>query len=284
MLTLPDSAFMVLRHLAEYRFLTAAQMVRLGNPRSTPRSMSNLLRTMTNEAKLIGCARFGVHPIQGKLENVYYLTPKGVSVLCDAGGWAKSAVKAPQSTTTLFTRDYFHRLACLDFEIAFKLWARRQEFTVQRFDRYFDPAPVLKAARKAPAPPLTSIELGEGRVMIPDAIVQYDTGAKPYLFLLEVTLGRDAGRVIEQMCIHIEALETGAPSAALGFPRGHFVVCLFEYETCMNAVMRYLASDTQLDRSLQSRFLFCLASNTQHPFSSLIWLNWGSQRSPFYGA
>ena len=64
---LPDSALAVLGHLGEYRFLTAAQLVRLGGARSTPRSMSNLLRQLESKNRLVGKISFGVHPTEGKL-------------------------------------------------------------------------------------------------------------------------------------------------------------------------------------------------------------------------
>lgn len=276
---LPDSALAVLRHLGEYRFLTAAQLVGLGGARSTPRSMSNLLRQLESKNRLVGKIGFGVHPTEGKLENVYFLRTKGAALLERESGLPAEAIKYPKSVGTLFQRDYFHRLACLDFEIAFKAALRGRGFDCLRFDRYFDPMQGIRATRGGTLPAVTSIPLASGQSIIPDAVAIYHNGERPFLFLAEASMGNDAKRVADQLRTHVTVLGSGAVSDHFRIPYGHFVACLFESAACMQSVMRQLANDPEVSEHYQRHFLFAqLAGSVPEE-----WSLWDGSKALFHG-
>lgn len=276
---LPDSAIAVLGHLGEYRFLTAVQLVRLGGARSTPRSMSNLLRQLESKNRLVGKISFGVHPTEGKLENVYFLTAKGAALLERESGLPPEAIKYPKSAGTLFQRDYFHRLACIDLEIAFKAALRGRGFNCMRFDRYFDPAGDARATRGGTMPAVTSIPIAVGQSIIPDAVAIYHNGERPFLFLAEISMGNDAKRVSDQIRAHIVALGRGVVSEHFGIEHGHFVACLFESASCMQSVMRQLADDPGISEHFQRNFLFASVAGV----FSKEWRQWDGSSTIFYG-
>jgi len=274
MKALSISALVAMKHLAEYRFLTASRLVRLGGSRTTPKSMSNLLKDLCDNHKLVGKVNFGVHPKNGKLETVYFLTPKAAKLLASLRDMDGQRIKYPKSSGSLFHRDYFHRLACLDFEISFKKWLKEQGFKCLKFERYFD----FKANRRAE----TELILNNGTRIVPDAVAHYQTHNRSFLFLLEVSLGRDAKRVIEQLYAHIQVLEEGIASQAFNIDHGHFIVCVFEYESCMKAVMRHMNQDKGLHSSLVVHFIFTLQSHKQIPFETVISHLWNGDIQKFY--
>ncbi|SCA56732.1 conserved hypothetical protein [Candidatus Terasakiella magnetica] len=267
------SALVALEHIAEYRFLTADQLVRLGGSRTTVRSMSNLLKQLCERDRLIGQAHFGVHPKLGKFKTIHFLTHKGARLL-ESRNFQKP-IKFPKSNITLFHRDYFHRLVCLDFEISFKQWIKQNGYECPMFERYFDPVDGLRSK--------TEITMSNEGTLIPDAVTLYKTGERNFCFLLEVSMGKDAKRVIEQLYIHIKALEDGSPSKTFNIPHGHFVACLFEHESCMKSVMQHMQKDQRLHLSLKKHFLFACKLEQEATFRDLAWFLWDRQKQVFYG-
>ena len=116
--------------------------------------------------------------------------------------------------------------------------------------------------------------MSNGNTLIPDAVALYQTVERSFCFLLEVSMGKNAKRVIDQLYTHIKALEDGSPSKTFKIPHGHFIVCLFEHEPCMKAVMRHMSSDTVLHPSLKKHFLFGLSSTSCPEFETIKWKLW----------
>lgn len=267
------SALVALKHLAEYRFLTAEQLVRLGGSRTTVRSMSNLLKQLCERDRLIGQAHFGVHPKLGKFKAIHFLTHKGARLL--ENRHVQKPIKFPKSTITLFHTDYFHRLVCLDFEITFKKWIKQNDYKCPIFERYFDPIDGLRSK--------TEIIMKNANKLIPDAVAFYQTTERTFFFLLEVSMGKNAKRVIEQFDTHIASLEDGSASDTFNVPHGHFIVCIFEHQSCMKAVISHMNKDKKIHPSLKQHFLFGLLDKPEVLFQSKEWLLWDGNRQTFYG-
>lgn len=114
-------------------------------------------------------------------------------------------------------------------------------------------------------------------------MVQYQTHDRSYLFLLEVTMGLNAKRVIEQLYAHIQALEEGTASHTFNVDHGHFVGCLFEYKSCMKAVIQHMKKDKKLHPSLKKHFLFACLEEPEKSFCDLSWYLWDWNEQSFYG-
>ena len=192
---LPDTNLQVMEHLHAYRFLTAPQLLRLGVA-SHVNSLRRTLRRFETGRKYVDWAEFGVLPRIGRLPRVYYLTERGARYLAEAWRVEPAEINYPRGVK-LFSRDYFHRGATIDFHIELRRFAAQYGLTVEVFHSYFDtaganrnenPADRLRHLSKVPL---------EDSFFIPDAIfaVRASDGSR-YLFVLEVYNGIDTKRVL----------------------------------------------------------------------------------------
>src|SRR5512132_1230456 len=200
------------------------QLVRLGVA-SHINSLRRTLRRFETGRKYVDWAEFGVLPQIGRLPRVYYLTERGARYLAEAWRVEPAEINYPRGVK-LFSRDYFHRGATIDFHIELRRFAAQYGLAVEFFHSYFDttganrseyPAERLRHLSKVPL---------EDSFFIPDAIfaVRAPDGAR-YLFALEVYNGIDTKRVHAQLEKHLVALGEGRISELYGYPRAHRVLC-----------------------------------------------------------
>ena len=135
---LPDSNLQVMEQLHTYRFLTAPQLLRLGVA-SHVNSLRRTLRRFETARKYVDWAEFGVLPQIGRLPRVYYLTERGARYLAEAWRVEPAEINYPRGVK-LFSRDYFHRGATIDFHIELRRFAAQYGLTVEVFHSYFDTA------------------------------------------------------------------------------------------------------------------------------------------------
>jgi hypothetical protein len=144
----------------------------------------------------------------------------------------------------LYSRDYFHRNATVDFQIELRSFAGAHGVEVEFFHTYFD----TTGANRNPDPAerlqrLTKVPLDDG-FFIPDAIfaVRPPDGSR-YLYALEVYNGLDTGRVHGQLTKHRRALEEGRLSELHRYPHAHRVLCVFENDNALRAAAERLKGD-----------------------------------------
>lgn len=240
----PESQLKVLESLARFKFLTSVQLLDLG-VRGNLTNTRNELRKLRDLDKLIDRAEFGTVPPYGRLPDVYYLTKSGVRFLVDHLDYDEGGIKYPDRPTSMFQRDYFHRVATVDFFIAFRQWCDSKGYSVDVCDTYFD-----KIGANAGNSPLQKLEartkifFEDGDYLIPDGAVIFEARDREHFFLFEYYAGADTKRVIGQLEKHALAISEGAPSTKYGTDRGNFVVCAFESENAMNAVMKRMQENT----------------------------------------
>lgn len=242
MIPWPESNLQVLEYLHTYRFLTAPQLFRLGVA-SHIESTRRTLRRFAEGRKYVAAAEFGVLPKRGRLPRVYYLTARGAAYLADVWRVDPATINYPIGAH-LYSRDYFHRNATVDFQIELRSFAGARDVEVEFFHTYFD----CVGANRNPDPDarlqrLTKVPLDDG-FFIPDAIfaVRPPDGSR-YLYALEVYNGLDTGRVHGQLTKHRRALEEGRLSELHRYPHAHRVLCVFENDNALRAAAERLKGD-----------------------------------------
>jgi hypothetical protein len=232
-----ETAVAVLEALVTYRFLTAAQLHRLGISRSQ-RHVYSTLRTLAppRQARTakdaparrrlppIDYLEFGVLPGIGRLPALYFLTPHGAELLAEAQRQEKPA-PVPERVR-LFRNDYFHRVNCVDFHIALRQDAARFGMRLDFFHVYFDHS----AAPRGRPEPKTRVALRQG-ALIPDAIFALTPqDGRQRLYAFEMYNGRETGRVERQLATYLEALDQEAIERAYRYEHGARVLCVFDQE------------------------------------------------------
>lgn len=248
----------VLAALATYRYLTPDQMLRLGVTRSSVH-LYDTLRKLTGTTKafpakgspggapahgarsgagrkpgLLVALDFGVLPGHGRLARLYALTPRAAELLT-AYGRHDGPIEVPKQVS-LFSEDYFHRLACVEFHIALRSWAAEAGLEVDFFHAYYDP--VAGGAREGRAHPKTHVRLRQGS-LVPDAIFAFsDAASKRRLCAFEMYNRRRTARVVKQLATYLSALEARAIEKAYGYEKDVRVLLGFEDAEGLELVAR----------------------------------------------
>lgn len=224
---LHDSHRKVLEAVADYRYLTPAQLQRLGVSRSRAWLWRVLRELEAGERPLLKKLEYGVHPVAGKLPKINCLSAAGATTVAAARGCPPEAIYYPRQLTSRFRSDYFHRTATIDVQIELTRYAE-EIGRLAWFAAYFH----KRGANRGTAPggrlqALTRVELPTGAI-IPDGLFRLETATgQDWLFALEVKNGYDTAAVLTQLEGHITALESGALSAQFGFPAAHRVLVVF---------------------------------------------------------
>lgn len=238
---LSNSETALLEALATYKFLTNAQIERIGIRKGAPNVRNFTKQFLEKHPSIVGRIRMGVQAQAGKIPHLFHLTPKGAKFTAEILGIEPESVKFPALQAVASFHDYAHRVATIDFFIALRTWAKGEGFEVPFTDSYFDKTGASRSASEK-LRAKTKIDVGADYI-IPDGAGMIDTGERCHLFLLEVYNGMDTKRVMGQLEKHLIAIAEGSPSEKYGFDRGNFVAVVFELEGAKKAVMRRMADD-----------------------------------------
>jgi hypothetical protein len=266
-IALPDTNLSVMEQLHTYRFLTPSQMVRLGIT-SHMNSLRRTLRRFEIGRKYVDYTEFGVFQKLGRLPRVYYLTEGGAKYLAEAWRVDPKEINYPRGVK-LFSRDYFHRSATIDFHIELRMFAERFHANVEFFHTYFD----TKGANRAEDPEnrlqrLSKVPLGKDGFFIPDSIFSLRTAdGERYLYAVEIYNGIDTKRVHTQMEKHIIALGEGKISDLYGFPNAHRVLCIFESDAALMAAEKRLREDELFSEQMRKQFALSTLSRLRGNFA-----------------
>ena len=234
----------ILLTLARYKFLTISQMVMLGVATQRSNISANLSQLKKSRGALIGEIPFPFVPNHGRAETLYYLKPKAKEILVEELFMDASTIKIPKSSTTVFTRDYFHRKHTISCMIQQDLQAKKEGGSILWFDYYFDKLDKSENGTRAK----NKIDLKDGKYMIPDAVFIKETAkGKKELWLFEMFCDTGVKRPYETLLKHREALILGTPTTKYNFDKANRVLCVFEYESVLNSVKTKFESDSLFD-------------------------------------
>ncbi len=273
-----DTQTEILLALARFKFLTTSQLQKVV-PREIAWLRKQIVLIANRDKALIEKLSFGFHPKLGKLENVFYLTPIGRETLCEILNVEREAVKMPIGNSTLFFKDYNHRRNTIDIHVHLYLWTKTTDFEVAFFDTYFDKIGNNRRDKNLQAK--NKISLINDDYMIPDGVTVINNGEISLLYLVEMYDGKDTKRVIEQLYKHAQAIALGSPSLKYGFNKSNRVLCVFEFDSNMKAVLSRIHHDPTFS-AMTNHFLFKTLEAVQKGDFIEGWLNVESkQRSMF---
>lgn len=218
----------VLEALATYRYLTVDQILRLGVS-SSRRYLYDVLRSHRQRTRpLIGCLKFGTYPKQGTLPYLYYVTQQGANALLELG-WPEPAIHY-QRRVIAFHHDYHHRVACVDIHLTFNEWVHRTGGNITRYETYFDrtrkTGKGLQQQTTISWPPAERWKAGK---LTADALAEFSLdGSTSRLCAIEYHRGRQAGRLVQQCLVYVDAMKAGAIEQRFNRPAGVVVLILFE--------------------------------------------------------
>jgi hypothetical protein len=257
---LPPTQTKILLGLAKYKFLTTSQMIQLGVATKRSNLTPHLQKLRNGTRPFIGRMEFGTHPKEGRLEDFYYLKTKAKNALMEELQMDEKDIHIPLGTSTLFSNDYFHRKYTLDCHIAIEQVAGKRNCEVLLFERYFDKIGSNRKGGTLRAK--TRIDIGKENHLIADGVFILKTPKQEELYCLEMYNGKDTKRVHKQLRQYVQALALGSPSIKYDHKtedgsryRGCRVLSIFEYESCMKAVIERLEKD-QAFANMKELFLF----------------------------
>lgn len=247
---LPPTQSKVLLNLAQYKFLTTSQMIRLGVATKRSNLSPHLRRLRDGSRPFIARMEFGTHPKQGRLEDFYYLKPKAKKALIEELQMRPEEIKMPIGTSTLFNNDYFHRKYTIDCEIRTYQTAAQNGNEVVFFERYFDHTGSNRKKGSA-SRAKTKIDIDKDNYLIADGVFMLEMpDGERELYSLEMYNGKDTKRVHKQLRQYVQALALGSPSIRYNHKtadgsryKGSRVLAVFEHESCMRAVQERVAND-----------------------------------------
>ena len=231
----------VLEALARYKFLTTGQMLWLGIMTDRANLNRELKKLRDRKKPLLTTISFGVDPRIGKLENFHTLTLHGVSYLREQMQLPLEEIKHLKGTSTVFHRDYFHRLSTINFMIALDLWSMDQMKEITFFDSYFDTTG--NANRDKNLVSKTRIDIPGQKSLYADGIFTLSSPEGNLLFAVEVYRGKDTARVLQQLRLYAYALGSGAINDKYDYGQAIRVLLIFDQPGNMEAVLEQLATD-----------------------------------------
>jgi hypothetical protein len=233
----------ILLALAEYKFLTASQLHRLGVGKDIAWIRSQAKEMTEGSNPFIERITFPILPRQGRVESVFYLTVKGKESLIEGLQVDEKNIKLPIGKSTLFQNDYAHRKHTIDFQIQLTQWVQHREkiLTMEFFDRYFDK--IGNNRTLANLQSKNKIIISEEESIIPDGVFLLHTKQRAYLYLFEMYNGKDTKRVLEQVKKHAKALALGSASEKYHQSFSHKVILFFEFETMKKMLLERTKND-----------------------------------------
>jgi len=260
---LKERSIKILEALAIFKFLNNTQLIKLWvakhKPNLTPAfkelSLLNMVWKLT----------FGVHPKLWRLQNYYYLKPKGKNFLIEHLQYSQQRIKMPIGTSSMFFRDYYHRTNAIDFQIWLYKHILQRGWKILLYDTYYDHT--WSTRKNQPLKAKTKLIFHDGSFFIPDAIMKLQVDGAIKIYTFEIYNGADTKRVMQQLQKHIQSLQEWLPSIALDEKKGSKVLLLFDSTACMRAVMSRVCSES-IFVNFKNLFLFSDTQTINSTFDS----------------
>lgn len=200
-----------LEALGRYRYLTVAQLAAAGVAKNENHIRSDVLPRLCRRQSenLIEERKYPLSAAHGSLPTVYTLTKYGAEILAEIERSDVSDILYPTAGIQ-FANDLRHRIAYVDWCIAFDAWIGADEDRqCLALRHYFDKT---GSNRSGPARmrPETRIDFGASGYIIPDGLVFFENADKRITAAVELENRTDPKRVVEKLKVHMEAIRSGA--------------------------------------------------------------------------
>jgi hypothetical protein len=182
----------------------------------------------------------------------------------------------------IFSRDYFHRVNTVDFQIDAWNFAKKNHLEIDFFHAYFDTVGANRTndPRRSKRRTLTRVPLGNS-YFFPDVIFGItDEDGKPWIFTTEIYRGFETGRVGRQLEKHLHLLLEQSISKVYGYPRAVRVLVVCENDNAMAAAMKRVR-ENELFCESEKYFLFSTLQRVRADFAGG-WRYYGGQRGNIF--
>lgn len=225
------SQYEILKALSRYMFLTIDLIDTLGIFKNKV-SIYRAIRPLKEGKKpLVHVQNFGVHATKGQLSSLLYLSKYGKEILLE-NAIDEEIIKIPNSKSFVST-DYFHRVTNITFFVYFDMYLKANQGELIFLDYYFSRSSDNRAKNR--------IDLEGSKYIIPDIVTKFKMNNRDFLYLVEVHNGKDSNKAFNQILQHIKAIDLGSPRKKYGFEKNNRVVFIFEFESCMNVVIKKMS-------------------------------------------
>jgi len=256
---LTEKQLVILEAVAWFKYLTTKQLQMIFFDKNRSAINSALRDLKACKYPLIKSLEFGVNPGRWRYAAIHHLTESGKRLLVEELGYKEKLVLCPARSSTFFQRDYYHRIATIDFNIRFQQWVWMHGYQIGFFHCYF-----TKLKRGESFRSITALPLANSWIE-PDGVGLYIDNGIRKLFLFEMHNGNDANRAIKQIEKHYQAMVMGLYSIKYQVSRVARIVYVFEKQTCMEKVMGQFMANPKLQK-LKKYFLFNHIDNLERRF------------------
>lgn len=227
-----------LTFLAQYKFLSPSQFTLLGLYKNRG-DVTNLLKPMAEQKKpLIGVIKFPTDPTIGKLEYIYYLTKFGEKVLLEDLDYPQEKIKKVKSKP-ISTKDYFHRKSTVNFHIELNQWLQNSRGEIKFLNYYFDKMGSFRDKDKK-IREINKFYLKDGKSFIPDITVKFKVNNENFIFLFEQHNGKDTKRLVDQLHVHLLAIQEDVVSTKFKINKHNRVVVVCEEKSVKDSIIQRL--------------------------------------------
>ncbi|MDR1717004.1 MAG: replication-relaxation family protein [Prevotella sp.] len=253
----------ILENLGKFKFLTTSQIKQLTN-KSLSYIRENLsLLSQNGYIKTYRMEKFI------KAENMYYLTEKGKEILISHEKVFADNIKVPVGVP-LVVKDFQHRKNFIDIHIAVYRYLEDKETQIYKFYAYFDKTGNNRTTHNLESK--TKISLGDDQFFMPDGIlITTNENDDKNMYLVEMYNGKDTIRTLQQLAKHGRAIALGTPAQKFRIQKNPYILCVFEYESSKQAVIKRLQANERF-MPLADFFFFASLDDMQKDFI-LSWYN-----------
>lgn len=227
-----------LTFLAQYKFLSPSQFTLLGLYKNRG-DVTNLLKPMAEQKKpLIGVIKFPTDPTIGKLEYIYYLTKFGEKAVLEDLDYPQEKIKKIKSKP-ISTKDYFHRKSTIDFHIGLNQWLQNSRGEIKFLNYYFDKMGSFRDKDKK-IREINKFYLKDGKSFIPDITVKFKVNNENFIFLFEQHNGKDTKRLLDQLHVHLLAIQEDVVSTKFKINKHNRVAVVCEEKSVKDSIVQRL--------------------------------------------
>ena len=226
-----EKQIVLLEALARFKYLTTKQLQLIFGLKSNSYTNTIIRNLKSRKHPLIKSIEFGIIPWIGRLAKVHFLSQSGVRFLIQELGYSEDWIQYPKNRNSFFQRDYYHRIATIDFNISFQKWLASNNYLFTLFYPYFNRSKGSNYKRS-----MTSVSEWNKWVE-PDWVGIYTAHNKSHIFLFEQHNGKDKQRAIRQMINHCYFLAKGTYSDHHHLKTATKIYYVFEFDSCKLAVM-----------------------------------------------
>ena len=249
-----ESELKIIEALARYKFLTVSQLDFLNILKNKMGLYQRLRELRSGKKPFIKNNVFGIMAGKGRLEDFYFLEKRGKDFLIEDLDYKEENIKIPKGTSSLFLRDYFHRMETINFYLYLDRFLLQNESHIIFLDYYFDKIGNNRSKKNLRAKNKIDIE-ETGGYIIPDIVTKFRYKKEPYLFFFEQHNGKDTKKLLKQLYYHLLAIEQGAGAEKYQMKKSHRVAVVFEFEGILKATLKRIEKIAEFE-GFEKFFIF----------------------------